>query len=125
MSTRGSTQPVRNHGGPTQTIALLPDSPAMNAGDDAAAAGLTTDQHGAGFARITGSAVDVGAFECPNVPPTVALANQTTTLADNISTASRIKVADIVVTDDAVGTSVLSIRGPMQGCSRSSAPYST
>ena len=67
---------LQDHGGPTQTIALLLDSPAIDAGDDDLAldpAGnpLTTDERGAGFPRMIGSAVDVGAWECPNVPPTV------------------------------------------------------
>jgi len=53
------------NGGPTPTHALLADSPAIDAGDDAAAssAGLTTDQRGPGFDRVGGSAVDIGAYE--------------------------------------------------------------
>ena len=47
----------------------------------------------------------------PNLPPTVALENTTTFISDDTSTASRIKVADIVVTDDAIGTNVLSLDG--------------
>ncbi|MHB9067992.1 MAG: choice-of-anchor Q domain-containing protein [Pirellulaceae bacterium] len=52
-----------HHGGPTKTIALRPGSPAINAGDNAAAAGLATDQRGEGFARVFNGAVDIGAFE--------------------------------------------------------------
>lgn len=44
-------------------------------------------------------------------PTAVALANATTSLAENTSTASRIKLADIVVTDDALGTNSLSLSG--------------
>ena len=64
--------PLANNGGPTQTHALLAGSPALDAGDNAtaAAADLTTDQRGAGFARIvdgpdadTTDTVDIGAFE--------------------------------------------------------------
>jgi predicted outer membrane repeat protein len=54
---------LQNNGGPTQTIALLPGSPAVNAGDDSAAAGLTTDQRGADFNRHVGLHVDIGAYE--------------------------------------------------------------
>ncbi|HEX3558934.1 MAG TPA: Ig-like domain-containing protein, partial [Pyrinomonadaceae bacterium] len=63
---------LTNNGGPTQTHALLPNSPAIEAGDNTAAtnAGLTTDQRGTGFPRIADSAdadaiqtVDIGAFE--------------------------------------------------------------
>ena len=46
-----------------------------------------------------------------NEAPTVALANTTTTLAENASTTPRLKVADIVVTDDAVGVNNLSLGG--------------
>jgi len=52
--------PPGNYGGPTQTHALRPDSPALNAGSNALAAG-TTDQRR--VARISGGAVDIGAYE--------------------------------------------------------------
>jgi hypothetical protein len=54
--------PLGNYGGPTQTMALLPGSPALNAGSNALAAGLT-DQRGSGFDRIVNGTVDIGAFE--------------------------------------------------------------
>ncbi|HBN76862.1 MAG TPA: hypothetical protein DD473_13795, partial [Planctomycetaceae bacterium] len=46
-----------------------------------------------------------------NEPPTVALQNTTTTFAEDFDTTTRTKVADIVVTDDALGTNVLSLTG--------------
>jgi len=46
-----------------------------------------------------------------NEPPTVSLKNMTTSLPEDTDTSSRIKVADIVVTDDARGTNVLSLSG--------------
>lgn len=64
--------PLANNGGPTQTMALLPGSPAINAGDNcvlddtctpALGFSLTTDQRDAGFSRIVGTNVDIGAFE--------------------------------------------------------------
>jgi uncharacterized repeat protein (TIGR01451 family) len=61
---------LANNGGPTMTRALLAGSPALDAGDNVAAAGLTTDQRGSGFNRIldgpdadTTDTVDIGAFE--------------------------------------------------------------
>jgi hypothetical protein len=56
---------LANNGGPTQTQALLPGSPAINAGNNTLAnnASLTTDQRGAGFDRIVNTTVDIGAFE--------------------------------------------------------------
>src|SRR5262249_19825648 len=42
--------------------------PATNAGNNAnVPVGVTTDQRGAGFPRIVGGKVDIGAFECPTV----------------------------------------------------------
>lgn len=53
--------PRQNNGGTTETIALLPGSPAINAGSNRA--NLSTDQRGAGFPRVFESAADIGAFE--------------------------------------------------------------
>ena len=58
------------NGGETPTHALATGSPALNAGNDAFAVDananpLTTDQRGAGFARIVSGTVDIGAFEAP------------------------------------------------------------
>jgi CSLREA domain-containing protein len=52
-----------DNGGPTQTIALGSGSVAIDAGANAAAAGLITDQRGLGFPRIVNGRVDIGAFE--------------------------------------------------------------
>jgi hypothetical protein len=54
-------QPLAANGGPTQTHALATGSPAINAGSNPAA--LATDQRGPGFARVSGTAADIGAFE--------------------------------------------------------------
>ena len=54
--------PLGNYGGLTQTMALLPGSPAIDAGNNALIpAGVTTDQRG--LARIVNGVVDIGAFE--------------------------------------------------------------
>ncbi len=55
---------LANNGGPTQTFALLAGSPAIDAGNNSLIpSGVTTDQRGPGFARISGTSVDIGAFE--------------------------------------------------------------
>ena len=60
---------LSDNGGPTQTIALLPGSPAIDAGSNALAVDpstgkpLTTDQRGTGFVRIINGTVDIGAYE--------------------------------------------------------------
>jgi hypothetical protein len=56
--------PLQNNGGPTQTMALLAGSPAINAGDNTNAPAY--DQRGPGFARIVGGTIDIGAFEVQN-----------------------------------------------------------
>jgi predicted outer membrane repeat protein len=62
--------PLANNGGATQTHALLPGSPAINAGNNALIpSGVTTDQRGEGFARIVGGTVDIGAFEVQSISP--------------------------------------------------------
>jgi hypothetical protein len=65
--------PLGNNGGNTQTMALLPGSPAIDAGSNALVpAGVTTDQRGAGFARIVDGKVDIGAFELQGIALVIA-----------------------------------------------------
>ncbi len=64
-----STDPMlgalADNGGPTKTMALLTGSPAIDAGPNPVATftGNEFDQRGAGYARIVGGLVDIGAFE--------------------------------------------------------------
>ena len=54
--------PLNFNGGPTQNFALLPDSPAIDAGDPTVLdTDPTTDQRG--FPRVSGGRADIGAFE--------------------------------------------------------------
>lgn len=53
--------PLASLGGPTQIMALLPGSPAIDAGDNPGF--LSTDQRGTGFARTVGADTDIGAYE--------------------------------------------------------------
>jgi Ca2+-binding RTX toxin-like protein len=46
-----------------------------------------------------------------NTAPTLALTNTTTSLLENTNTSSALKVADITITDDGVGTNALSLSG--------------
>jgi hypothetical protein len=62
--------PLGSNGGPTRTIALLPGSPAIDAGSDAACAAAPVggkDQRG--IARPLGAHCDIGAFEYQVVNP--------------------------------------------------------
>ncbi len=64
----GLSTTLADNGGPTQTLALLVGSPAIDAGSNALAVGpggasLLFDQRGAGYSRIVGGTVDIGAYQ--------------------------------------------------------------
>jgi hypothetical protein len=69
--------PLGTYGGPTQTMPLLPGSPALDAGQNTLVAGITTDQRG--FARTVNSTVDIGAFESSGFTITVVSGSGQTT----------------------------------------------
>jgi CSLREA domain-containing protein len=52
-----------NNGGPTQTHALLPGSPAIDAGDPSFMGPPNFDQRGFAYSRVIGGRIDMGAFE--------------------------------------------------------------
>lgn len=62
---------LRNNGGPTQTMLPLAGSPAIDAGENTVASGAS-DQRG--YARIVGTAIDVGAVESESVAAVTDLA---------------------------------------------------
>jgi hypothetical protein len=55
--------PLQDNGGPTFTHALLPSSPALDAGDPAFTPPPFYDQRGPGFDRVVNGHVDIGSFE--------------------------------------------------------------
>lgn len=65
--------PLASNGGPTRTHALLSGSPAIDAGDPIAMAGVggvpLYDQRGAPFGRVFGAVIDIGAYERKPIPP--------------------------------------------------------
>jgi hypothetical protein len=54
---------LQDNGGPTLTHALLPGSPAIDAGDPNPVDPPEWDQRGPGFPRIVNGRIDIGAFE--------------------------------------------------------------
>jgi len=78
---------LQNNGGPTQTIALVTGSPAIDKGSNAPAVDpttgkpLTTDQRGTGFSRIVNGGVDIGAYEVQSYITAVAVGWGTQTAA--------------------------------------------
>jgi hypothetical protein len=54
-------QRLANNGGPTRTLALMHDSPAIDNGNNGAS--LQNDQRGSGYPRVFGVGADIGAYE--------------------------------------------------------------
>jgi hypothetical protein len=71
--------PLQDNGGPTPTMALLPGSPAIGAGDPTNAP--EWDQRGPGFPRVVNGLIDIGAFE---VQPTVTAPTVTCSVAQSL-----------------------------------------
>jgi len=116
--------PLQNNGGPTQTMALLPGSPAIDAGSNALAVDandnpLTTDQRGVGFPRILGHSVDIGAYEFTPLSQTIsfgAIAGQTygTTITLSATATSGLPVSYTVIPGSApanISGNVLTVTG--------------
>lgn len=61
--------PLTHNGGPTETHALLPGSPALNAGDPNVPFLPTEfDQRGAGYSRVAFDRIDIGSYEAQVTP---------------------------------------------------------
>jgi PKD repeat protein len=101
---------LANNGGPTQTMALLIGSPAIDAG---VANGLTLDQRG--LPRSMGGGVDIGAYERDTVLPTAALGT-----APNVNNASNpntytftVVFSDNIAVDaSSIGNANILVTGP-------------
>ena len=114
-----------NYGGPTQTIALLPGSPAIDAGDTALAVDaegnpLTTDQRG--LPRVVGSAVDIGAFESSGFTLAIVAGNdQSTPITTPFPTALEVSVTPNNPGDPVDG-GVVTFTPPASGASATLVP---
>ncbi|HYN43993.1 MAG TPA: DUF11 domain-containing protein [Thermoanaerobaculia bacterium] len=111
--------PLADNGGPTFTHALLPGSPAIDAGSNPAA--LANDQRGPGFSRVSGAQADVGAFEVQSADlsvtkvdtpdPVVAGGNLTWTVT--VSNAGPDAAATVALVDTLPsGTTFVSLAAP-------------
>ncbi|MFN7929579.1 MAG: choice-of-anchor Q domain-containing protein [Blastocatellia bacterium] len=105
--------PLDDNGGPTQTHALLPDSPALNAGDNCVTqtpgcltTPLTTDQRGTGFPRQVGTNVDIGAFEFGNAAPSITAQTLSQMMA---TSATGVLIATVNDTDNQVGSLTVTV----------------
>ncbi len=98
---------LADNGGPTETVALLAGGLADGTGDAGLLpAGLDTDQRGAGFDRISGGLLDIGAFEIQRVAA----------CPDQAGTRAGLPVAIDVLGNDAGATRhPVLIEGPAHG----------
>ena len=81
--------PLQDNGGPTSTHALLPGSPAIDAGDPNFTPPPDYDQRGPGFVRVFNGRIDVGSFEVQPTPtPTPTLTPTATATATSTATAT-------------------------------------
>jgi hypothetical protein len=64
----GILWPLADNGGPTETHALFPGSPALDAGDPDFDPPPEYDQRGPGFPRVLNDVIDIGAYEGYKVP---------------------------------------------------------
>ena len=62
--------PLQNNGGPTFTHALLPGSPAIDAGNPNFTPPPFYDQRGPGYPRVFNGRIDIGSFEVQRPAPT-------------------------------------------------------
>jgi autotransporter-associated beta strand protein len=95
-------------GGPTETMGLLPGSPAIDAGSNTLASGLSTDQRGTGYARVVNTTVDIGAFEIQNGPASFIVTN----LNDSGSGSLRQAVLD---SDTTIGANTITFQSGLSG----------
>jgi hypothetical protein len=105
--------PLGDYGGPTQTHALSPTSPAIDAGNNNLL--LNFDQRGTGFPRVTGAGMqaDIGAFEGLSPIP-LAFANLTDVAAagGSLYTFTVTYSDDIGINTGTLGDDDLLISGP-------------
>ena len=114
---------LADNGGPTLTHALLPASPAIDAGDNSLAVDengspLVFDQRGEGFDRIVDGTVDIGAFESEAadvVAPTVESIvinngddqrSMVNTITISFSEVVNVSAADFLLQNTDTGTNV-------------------
>ncbi len=72
---------------------------------------VTVDDPALPGIELTSSPVTLSLTDVNEAPTAVGFSGTVTSLAENTSTATRIKIADITVTDDALGNETLNVTG--------------
>ena len=101
--------PLMDNGGPTHTYALLPGSPALNAGDPSAQAEMNGvpkfDQRGNTYSRVRGGQIDIGAFEVQNdLPELVVPGPQTVFEGAELDLSQLVSFSDVDFSDQHTAT---------------------
>ena len=104
---------LADNGGPTETVALVTGSPAIDAGANSLAVDttgnpLTTDQRGSGYERIVNGTADIGAYEYgagpPDTFPEITVEGNNTVIPDGDTTPSMTDNTDFGDVDTDSGT---------------------
>lgn len=88
---------LKDNGGPTETIALLPNSPALDRGSNLR--GLEFDQRGVGFLREINGRADIGAFEVQDSGPITSTPLLLSIKRDDRINGLSVKNEDIIMFD--------------------------
>jgi hypothetical protein len=115
--------PLQDNGGPTFTIALLPGSPALDAGDNTGAPAY--DQRG--FPRIVGGTLDIGAFEVQIGPATQLVLSTLSSVTAGAPFAVTVTALDIYghLASGYTGTVTSASSDPYPGALPSDYPFTT
>ena len=105
--------PLADNGGPTQTHALLPGSPAINAGDPAAVAGAggvaEFDQRG--FPRVVGT-IDIGSVELQAIPDQGLVVSTNSDVVDGVFSDGQLSLREaILIANDVAGENTITFDG--------------
>jgi Predicted solute binding protein len=105
LNTEPMLGPLQDNGGLTPTHALLPGSPAIDAGDPTFTPPPFFDQRGPGFNRVVDGRIDKGSFEVQfSSTPTPTPSATATTTPTPIPTATATTTATATATPTATGT---------------------
>jgi hypothetical protein len=96
--------PLQDDGGSTFTHALLPGSPAIDAGDPNFTPPPFFDQRGPGFDRVRNGRIDVGSFEVQQPLPTPTLTPTPTATATSTPTATATPTPTVTATPTPTAT---------------------
>jgi hypothetical protein len=108
--------PLGNYGGPTQTMPLLPGSPAIDTGGNALVpAGVTTDQRG--LPRVVNGIVDIGAFESSGFTVAVSAGSGQSTGVNTVFSAPLVVTVTANNSSEPVAGGLITFTPPASGAS--------